>query len=177
MSGGGGCAHDIIPPNNDATRPDPMTTRVLQLTPADVPRIRELNALFGEAFSDRATYGARPPDDAYVAGLLAKDHVIVLTALESDTVVGGLVAYQLHKFESARSEIYIYDLAVADTHRRRGIGTALIERLRAIAAARDAWVIFVQGDYGDDPALALYDKLGTREEVLHFDIAVPKRQR
>jgi aminoglycoside 3-N-acetyltransferase I len=34
-------------------------------------------------------------------------------------------------------------------------------------------VIFVQADYGDDPAIALYSKLGTREEVLHFDIPVP----
>ncbi|MEX2501784.1 MAG: hypothetical protein WD336_05360 [Trueperaceae bacterium] len=25
---------------------------------------------------------------------------------------------------------------------------------------------------GDDPAIALYSKLGTREEVLHFDIVV-----
>jgi len=154
-----------------------MTTSVLQLTPAHIPHVRALNALFGEAFRDRATYGAQPPDDVYVAGLLAKQHVIVLVALDGETVVGGLVAYQLDKFESKRSEIYIYDLAVAEEHRRRGIATALVERLREIAAERHAWVIFVQGDYGDEPALALYDKLGSREEVLHFDIAVPTPQR
>jgi len=33
-------------------------------------------------------------------------------------------------------------------------------------------VIFVQADLGDAPAIALYSKLGRREEVLHFDIAV-----
>jgi aminoglycoside 3-N-acetyltransferase I len=27
-------------------------------------------------------------------------------------------------------------------------------------------------DYGDEPAIALYEKVGTREEVLHFDIEV-----
>ena len=43
---------------------------------------------------------------------------------------------------------------------------------RGIAAARGAEVIFVQADYGDDPAVALYQKLGTREEVMHFDITV-----
>jgi aminoglycoside 3-N-acetyltransferase I len=31
----------------------------------------------------------------------------------------------------------------------------------------------VQADHGDDPAIALYTKLGTREDVLHFDIPVP----
>ncbi len=43
-------------------------------------------------------------------------------------------------------------------------------QLRHVATQRGAWVIFVQADLGDDPAIALYDKLGTREEVLHFDI-------
>ena len=44
-----------------------------------------------------------------------------------------------------------------------------------LAAERGAWVVFVQADHGDDPAVALYTKLGTREEVLHFDISVPGR--
>lgn len=51
--------------------------------------------------------------------------------------------------------------------------TPTAERLREIAVERGAWVIFVQADYGDEPAIALYNKLGTREEVLHFDIDVP----
>ena len=97
--------------------------------------------------------------------------MIVLVALIKDRVVGGLVAYELEKFEQPRSEIYIYDLAVDESWRRQGVATALIDELRRIARERGAWVIFVQGDYGDDPALALYGKLGTREEVLHFDIA------
>jgi len=154
-----------------------MTTRVLHLTRTDVPHLRALNALFGEAFADHATYGAQPPDDAYVAGLLAKENVIALVALQAETVVGGLVAYQLEKLEQARSEIYIYDLAVAEAHRRRGIATALIERLREIAAERGAWVIYVQADYGDEPAIALYEKLGIREDVMHFDIDVPRNNR
>ena len=41
-----------------------------------------------------------------------------------------------------------------------------------MAAARSAYVIFVQADMGDAPAIALYSKLGIREDVLHFDIAI-----
>lgn len=92
--------------------------------------------------------------------------------MKDGVVVGGLAAYELRKFEQERSEVYIYDLAVAEAHRREGIATAPIEELRSIAAARGAWVVFVQADLGDDPAIALYSKLGTREDVLHFDIAV-----
>ena len=61
---------------------------------------------------------------------------------------------------------------MAEEHRRQGIATALIGRLREIAAQRGAWVIYVQADYGDDPAIALYGKLGMREDVMHFDIPV-----
>jgi aminoglycoside 3-N-acetyltransferase I len=69
--------------------------------------------------------------------------------------------------------VYIYDLAVAEAHRRQGIATALIRELQAVAARIGAWVIYVQADHGDDPAIALYTRLGTREDVLHFDIPVP----
>ena len=42
--------------------------------------------------------------------------------------------------------------------------------MRDIAMRRGAWAVFVQADYGDDPAISLYEKVGRREEVLHFDI-------
>jgi aminoglycoside 3-N-acetyltransferase I len=131
-----------------------------------------LNALFGAAFSDLDSYAADPPTESYLASVLAKEHVIALVALLGGVVVGGLVAYELDKFERARRELYIYDLAVALHHRRQGIATALIEHLRTMAAQRGSWVIYVQADYGDDPAIALYEKLGVREEVLHYDISV-----
>jgi aminoglycoside 3-N-acetyltransferase I len=150
-----------------------MPFTVHRLTPSDLSLMRALNTLFGEAFEDRETYDAKPPDEAWLAGVLGKAHVIVLTALDDGAVVGGLVAYELDKLERARREVYIYDLAVAEAHRRRGVATALIRAVQAIAAERGAWVVFVQADYEDDPAVALYTKLGLREEVLHFDLPLP----
>ena len=140
-------------------------------------RLRELNELFGAAFNDSETYRGEPPSDAYLRELLGKVHIVALVALVDGAVAGGLVAYELDKFERARREIYIYDLAVAERHRRRGVATALIERLQAIAVQRGAWVVYVQADYGDDAAIALYEKLGAREEVLHFDIKVEPNSR
>ena len=134
--------------------------------------MRSLLAVFGEAFNEPTTYGGSPPSDAYLTDLLASDYFIALAASKGDVVVGGLAAYELRKFEQQRSEIYIYDLAVSAAHRREGIATALICELKNVAATRGACVIFVQADIGDEPAIALYTKLGVREDVLHFDIAV-----
>jgi len=143
-----------------------------RLTPADIPLLRRLNTLFGAAFAEPETYTAEPPSDAYLEGLLAKEHVIVLVALAGEEVIGGLVGYELDKFAPARREVYICDLAVSAEHRRQGIATALIARLGEIAARRGVWMIYVQADYGDEPAIALYEKLGVREAVLHFDIRI-----
>ena len=148
-------------------------SKIRHLTAADVGLLRQLNAVFAAAFDDERSYAGAPPDDAYCRQALSRDHVIVLVALKDANVVGGLVAYELYKLERARSEVYIYDLAVAESHRRQGIATRLLERLRTIAHERDAWVVFVQADHGDEPAIALYEKLGLREEVLHFDLPVP----
>lgn len=152
---------------------NPLFT-IAHIGPADLALMDSLLTLFGKAFGEADTFGSRRPSAAYLERLLGSDTFIALAAVANEAVIGGLAAYELRKFEQERSEIYIYDLAVAEPHRRQGVATALIEALRPIAAERGAWVIFVQADHGDDPAIALYTKLGTREDVLHFDIAVDR---
>lgn len=134
--------------------------------------MRQLLALYGDVFGDVDSYAAKPPSDAYLTKLLRKDTFISLVAVEGQTVIGGLSAYVLEKFEQERSEVYIYDLAVSENHRRKGVATALIRELQALAGKLNAWVVYVQADYGDDPAIKLYESLGVREDVLHFDIPV-----
>lgn len=143
-----------------------------QLAPDDQSWMDGLLAMFGVAFEDVETYGARRPSPEYLRKLLAGDSFIALVARQGGEVIGGLAAYELRKFEQERSEIYIYDLAVAQAQRRQGVATALIRELQQIAAARGAYVIFVQADPPDAPAIALYTRLGVREDVLHFDIPV-----
>lgn len=149
---------------------EPISIR--QLAANDLVLMEDLLDTFGEAFDEVETYSSSRPSPAYLQRLLSSDYFIALAALKNGSVVGGIAAYELQKFEQERSEIYIYDLAVAAAHRREGIATALIQELQKIAVARGAYVIFVQADLGDDPAIALYTKLGIREDVLHFDIAV-----
>ena len=152
----------------------PMSISIRRLTLDDVALMEALSATFGEAFNEVDTYTRNRPSADYLRRLLGGDSFIALAALKSGDVIGGIAAYELKKFEQERSEIYIYDLAVAAAHRRRGVATALIEELKKIAVERGAYVIFVQADTGveDEPAVALYTKLGAREDVLHFDIAV-----
>ena len=149
-----------------------MDFACVQLTATDIGLLKDLLRVFGEAFEDVETYQGAVPADDYLQSLLALPHFIVVVAVSGGEAIGGLAAYEMQKFERDRREIYIYDLAVATEHRRKGVATALIGELKSIARKRRAYVIFVQADRGDVPAIALYEGLGTREDVHHFDFIV-----
>ena len=134
-----------------------MTYSYRQLTRDDLTAFKELLEVFGDAFEDVATYRDAVPNDAYLRGLLDKPHFIALAAFDGSRVVGGVAAYVLDKFERARAEVYIYDLAVATPHRRRGVATGMIRALKPIAKTKGAYVIFVQADPPDAPAIRLYE--------------------
>jgi aminoglycoside 3-N-acetyltransferase I len=151
-----------------------VAIEIRQLKVDELDLMQEMLAMFGQAFEDPQSYTSCPPRAEYLQRLLAGDYFIALVALDGDAVVGGIAAYELRKFEQERSEIYIYDLAVLSSHRRQGVATSLIEELKNIAVQRGAYIIFVQADTDEDdlPAIALYEKLGSRAEVLHFDISL-----
>lgn len=147
---------------------------IRRLSGKDLPAMEGLLDLFEEVFQEQETYGSARPSAAYQRGLLDDPGFVALVAMEEGAVIGGLVAYELRKFEQERSEFHLYDLAVAETHRRRGTATGLIESLKRIAARRGGYLIFVQADWQDEAPVALYSKLGRREDIHHFDIAIEK---
>lgn len=152
-----------------AAKGDGLSVR--RLGERDLKLYRALLAVYRVAFEDDENY---PPDgvsEAWIRERLSDPTLIMMVIEKDGAVIGGLSAYVLKKFELERSEVYIYDLAVLNAFRRQGAATALIEALKSVAKAAGAWVIYVQADYGDLPAIALYTKLGIREDVLHFDIA------
>jgi aminoglycoside 3-N-acetyltransferase I len=145
---------------------------VERLGSSDIGTMREALRVFADAFDEEENFFTAPPSDEYLQRLLSDPRFVLLVARLEGEVVGALSAYELVKYERERSEFYIYDLAVAEPFRRQGMATALIEALKPIARAAGGWVIFVQADRVDDPAVALYRGLGVEEEPLHFDIPV-----
>lgn len=88
-----------------------MWLELRQLGADDMAPMNQLLAVFGEAFGDPDTYGAKPPSAAYMRQLLGGDRFIALAALQSGDVVGGLAAYQLHKFEQQAGVLH-FDIPV-----------------------------------------------------------------
>jgi aminoglycoside 3-N-acetyltransferase I len=54
---------------------------------------------FGQVFEEVEIYSKSRPGTGYLERLLGSDHFIAFAALKDGTVVGGLAAYELRKFE------------------------------------------------------------------------------
>ncbi|MHA7820299.1 MAG: GNAT family N-acetyltransferase [Erythrobacter sp.] len=144
-----------------------------RIAPGDVAGFRAMNAVFARGFDEPEHYSDHPPGDAYVQSWLAHRDNVAMLGLVDGQPAGALAGYVLRKFEQERAELYIYDLAVLEEYRRKGVASAMIAQVRQIARDEGAWTVFVQADTipEDEPARALYRSLASEEiTALHFDI-------
>ncbi|MFC3577656.1 GNAT family N-acetyltransferase [Streptomyces yaanensis] len=62
------------------------------------------------------------------------------------------------------TEMLLYELAVAESYRRRGIGRALVRRLAALGRELGCHGMWVLVDTGNDIALAAYRSAGGKDD-------------
>jgi GNAT superfamily N-acetyltransferase len=113
---------------------------------ADFERLSHLCVATGEQF-DAALFGERPCAEAWMAEIGA-------------TTVGYALAYTTFSTFIGRPGLWLEDLYVAPVHRRKGIGTAMLRHVAAIAVERGCgrleWSVL---DW-NERAIALYRSLG-----------------
>lgn len=92
--------------------------------------------------------------------LLARPEFVCIAAFDRDEIVGGITGYELRMYDRPGSAMYLYDLAVTEKNRRRGIGSGLVREMQAYCRRTGIRELFVQADSSDEHALAFYDSLG-----------------
>ncbi|MDX2102624.1 MAG: GNAT family N-acetyltransferase [Alphaproteobacteria bacterium] len=139
---------------------------VRAVTAADLTTARAALALFRRAFEEAD--GEAPSDEHLAAWLATPTQLLRVVVDAQGAVLGAASAFVLSLPRTPVPEVYLYDLAVDEAHRRQGIATALIQDLRRHAGACGAACVYVQADAEDDAALALYARLGHQTAVYHF---------
>lgn len=84
-------------------------------------------------------------------------------AYEDDAPVGFVSGVETVHPDKG-TEMFLYELAVAEPFRRRGTGRALIRALAAVARERGCYGMWVGVDTGNDVALAAYRSAGGKDD-------------
>ncbi len=109
-------------------------------------------------------------DRGRLQSLLADPHFVVYAAFDGDEMCGGLTGYIMLMYYHAESELYLYDMAVATSHQRQGIGRLLIEEMKRFCTAGNIGVMFVEAHADDLHAVEFYRSTGgAAEQAVHFN--------
>lgn len=146
--------------------------KIIKLTPSDRHTARKMFSMMAKVFGE--DYRRLP--NRYVDRLLRDDRFWALAALIGNDVVGGVTAHVLSMTKAESCELFIYDVAVARPHQRRGIGRQLVSALLEFAADTDIEDVFVAADNDDANALDFYRSAGGKASpVTLFLFSLPRR--
>jgi GNAT superfamily N-acetyltransferase len=92
------------------------------------------------------------------AAHLADEDLVNVVAAEDGAPVGFVYGHVLRRFE--KTSFFIYSVDVAESHWRRGIGKAMLAKLREAGRAGRWDEMFVFTNAGNAAAMALYASAG-----------------
>jgi len=115
-----------------------------------------------DVFAAAHLFDAPPQPDA-TARFLAQDHSHLLIAYVGDQPAGFVSGVETTHPDKG-TEMFLYELGVAEPYRRRGIGRALIRRLGALGRELGCYGMWVLVDTGNDVALATYRSAGGKDD-------------
>jgi len=95
---------------------------------------------------------------------LNEDGHHLLIAYQDDRAVGFVSSVEVTHPDKG-TEMFLYELAVDEPARRRGIGRALVERLAALARDRGCYGMWVVTDHDNAAARATYERTGAAPET------------
>ena len=98
--------------------------------------------------------------------LLADSRTLLLVAFEGEHPVGFVLAHELPRRHGEPAKLFVYEVDMAESHRRRGIASALLVRLAELARERGIRTGFVLTEPGNGPANALYRSAGGATEAV-----------
>ncbi|MEJ2246456.1 MAG: GNAT family N-acetyltransferase [Acidobacteriota bacterium] len=97
------------------------------------------------------------PTINHLKTLLANNSNCLILALIEELPVGFTIAYSMPRYSRDGQMAYLFDILVHIDHRRKGIGSRMIELLKKTFYAQGVDSIWVGTDIDNSPAIALYE--------------------
>ena len=108
----------------------------------------------------KAPDGYPIPSAAYLLRFLSRPENVLIVAIERGVPVGYVVAYLLDRVDRDQKMMFFYEIGVAESHRRRGIGKQLITELKSICREADVMKMWVPTGRSNVAATRLYASTG-----------------
>ncbi|WP_289032562.1 GNAT family N-acetyltransferase [uncultured Arsenicicoccus sp.] len=103
-----------------------------------------------------------PPSEEGARRFLAMPGHHLVLAIEGYRPVGFVTGVEMCHPDKG-TEMFVYELAVDPAQQRRGIGSALLRELQAVATERGCHAVWTLTETDNQAALATYRALGARE--------------
>ena len=107
-------------------------------------------------------FDKQPLPSATADFLATPDHHLILALLRGEPA-GFVSGVEMTHPDKGR-EMFLYELGVAESVRRRGVGTALVGALVALARERGCYGMWVLTDADNPAALGAYRRAGATSE-------------
>lgn len=130
--------------NSNSLKPDKVGVR--RLMPGDEKLLKQVILNTKSKFSSN--------------DFLKNDSNIFLIALFNNDIAGFIYGYRLQRPETNRSKFFIYEIEVFNKHRKKGVGTSLINFFNNIAKEHKGISTFVLTNKSNVGACKLYEKTG-----------------
>lgn len=108
----------------------------------------------------KAPDGYPVPSAEYLAAFLSQPDNVLIVASDGGEPVGYLVAYLLDRVDRNQQMMFFYEIQVAESNRRRGIGKRMITELKAVCRAQEVMKMWVPTGRANIAATRLYASTG-----------------
>ena len=101
--------------------------------------------------------------DVHLRRALENPACYFIVCLVDSTPVGYLSAYGFPAVDADCIQVYLYDIVVAESHRRRGIASRMIEELKRYCEEDEADHIWVGTALENEPAHRTFERTGAQK--------------
>ena len=102
-------------------------------------------------------------DESYLKQVLGDKSCYYILCLDDSTPVGYLSAFRFPAVETADFQVYLYDIAVVERFRQRGLGPQMIEELKRHCREDEVSYIWVGTSLNNVAPQRTFEKTGARK--------------